>query len=84
MGFNKIIEKTDSELFGDHLRFLRTSKTDLSQSQVAKILIIDRSTYTYYELGKIQPDIRALKELAKLYNISIDALLDYESNEYIK
>ena len=76
--------KTESELFGAHLRFLRTSKTDFSQSQIAKILIIDRSTYTNYELGKIQPDIRTLKALAKLYNISVDTLLDYESNEYIQ
>ena len=83
MDFNNKTKKTDSELFGEHLRFLRTSKTNFSQFQVAKILIIDRSTYTNYELGKIEPDIRTLKALARLFNISIDALLVYESNEYI-
>lgn len=69
--------KTDSELLGERLRFLRTSKTNMSQSQIAKLLFLDRSTYTNYELGKIQPTIKIIKELAKIYEISIDTLLDY-------
>ncbi len=33
-------------------------------------------TYSSYEQGMVQPDIRALKELAKIYDIIIDSLLD--------
>ena len=73
--------KTDSEHLGERLRYLRTSKTNMSQSQIARLLYLDRSTYSNYELGRIQPTIRIIKELAKLYEISIDSLLDYESSD---
>lgn len=73
--------KTESELLGERLRFLRTSKTNMSQSQIARLLYLDRSTYSNYELGRIQPTINIIKELAKIYEISIDSLLDYEGNE---
>lgn len=77
-------KKAESELFGEHLRFLRTSKTEMSQLQIAKELNLDRSTYTKYELGVVQPDIFILKKLAKLFGISVDALIGFESNKYIQ
>lgn len=40
----------------ERLRELRI-KSGYTQSQIAKILNIDRSTYSYYEIGKTTPDI---------------------------
>lgn len=72
--------KLDSELLGERLRFLRTSKANMSQSQIAKLLNIERSTYSGYELGIFQPDIWTIKKIAKIYEVSINPLLDNERN----
>ena len=47
----------------------------LTQQSVATILGIDRSTYTYYEMGKTQPDLFTLTRLSKAFGVSVDALL---------
>jgi Predicted transcriptional regulators len=47
-----------------------------TQQQVADALNIDRSTYSYYELGKTTPDIHTLIALAKIFNITITDLLE--------
>ena len=39
------------------------------------MLGLDRSTYSYYETGKTEPNIRGLKTLARLYNLTIDDLV---------
>lgn len=46
-----------------------------TQKNVADVLNLDRSTYSYYETGKTEPNIRGLKILAKLYNLTIDDLV---------
>ncbi len=53
---------------------------ELTQKQIAEVLNIDRSTYSYYETGKSIPSVETLKKLAKIFNITIDTLLGYESN----
>jgi transcriptional regulator with XRE-family HTH domain len=53
----------------ERLRELR-GKCGYTQSQVAKLLNIDRSTYAYYETGKTRPDVSSLVMLAKIFNIS--------------
>lgn len=53
-----------------------------SQNQVADILHMDRSTYTYYESGKTTPDISTLRRLALLFRVPADAFLfpeDYDA-----
>jgi transcriptional regulator with XRE-family HTH domain len=65
----------------ERLRELRI-KSGYTQSQIAKILNVDRSTYSYYEIGKTTPDVSALITLAKIFNISISELLADESNPY--
>lgn len=62
----------------ERLRELRI-KSGYTQSQIAKILNIDRSTYSYYEIGKTMPDVSALIILARVFNISINELLADES-----
>jgi transcriptional regulator with XRE-family HTH domain len=62
----------------ERLRELRI-KSGYTQSQIAKILNIDRSTYSYYEIGKTMPDLSALMTLAKIFNISLGELLADET-----
>lgn len=65
----------------ERLRELRI-KSGYTQNQIAKILNIDRSTYSYYEIGKTMPDVSALMILAKVFNISINELLEDESRPH--
>jgi transcriptional regulator with XRE-family HTH domain len=62
----------------ERLRELRV-KCGYTQSQVAKLLSIDRSTYAYYETGKTRPDVTSLMMLSKIFNIPINELLADES-----
>lgn len=62
----------------ERLRELRV-KCGYTQSQVAKLLNIDRSTYAYYETGKTRPDVSSLLMLSKIFNIPINELLADES-----
>lgn len=46
-----------------------------TQQEVAEKIYMNRSAYTYYETGKVQPGIETLIRLADLYDISVDCLL---------
>lgn len=61
------------------LKQLRISK-NYSQTEVAQLLGIDRSTYTKYELGVSKP-VRSLEKIAALYNVSTDFILDNENKD---
>ena len=47
----------------------------LSQKQVADALNIDRSTYTKYETGDSEPNLKTLVKIAAIYNVSPVKLL---------
>ena len=47
----------------------------LTQSQVAEILGIDRSAYTYYETGKTSPSFANLLRLASVFKVDASWLL---------
>ena len=72
-----------SELLGAHLRFIRESRTDYTQTDVARMLYMDRSTYSKYELGKSEPSIDTLKKLCGILGVDATTLLNCEENEYI-
>ena len=40
---------------------------------------IDRSTYSYYELGKIVPDIKTILSLSKIFGVNYTEILEPES-----
>lgn len=67
---------------GEKLRELRETY-DLSQSQIAEALNIDRSTYSNYELNKTEPDLDKLVKLAHIYNIPKVLLLPDEDNDVL-
>ena len=42
-------------------------KNNFTQTQIAAALGIDRSTYSYYELGKTVPSVGMLSKIAKIF-----------------
>lgn len=56
------------------LRDLREDH-DLTQKDVAKYLGIQQTTYSKYELGKINIPLDLLINLANLYHVSVDYIL---------
>ena len=48
---------------------------NFTQQYVADYLQIDRSNYSKYELGKLEPNIEMLIALSKLYGVSIDYIV---------
>ena len=58
----------------EHLRALREDR-NLSQKDMAQVLNIHQTTYSDYELGRLNVPISALIELARFHNTSIDYLL---------
>lgn len=56
------------------LRDLREDK-DLSQKHIAEMLQIHQTTYSDYELDKLNVPADVLVKLAKFYNTSVDYIL---------
>ncbi len=69
------------ETIGEKLRLLRSRK-GLTQGAVASGIGVERSTYSYYELGKTLPDWNMIKKLANFFDVNYYALLE-EENKYI-
>jgi Predicted transcriptional regulators len=72
-------KKNEKNYLARTLRNLRVS-AGYTQQNVADILNLNRSTYTYYETGKTMPDIHTLKTLSKILNVSINVFLEEENN----
>lgn len=51
------------------------TRNDLTQQRLCNLLNINRTSYSYYETGKREPDITVLKKLANFYKTSIDSLV---------
>ncbi len=65
--------------FNENLKSIRREK-GLSQSELAKKLNLADTSISAYELSKNEPTIETLKNMSKLFNISIDELVgnDFE------
>lgn len=63
--------------FGNNLRKLRKEKTKYSQGQIAEMLGISRSTYTYYETGKTEPSYDSLRHICEILDVDYNTILDY-------
>ena len=64
------------------LRYLRVN-AGFTQQNMANVLRINRSTYTYYEMGKTTPDIQSLKILADVLKVDIDVFLEEGSTKVL-
>ena len=56
------------------IRDLREDR-DLSQKALAELLQVHQTTYSDYELGKVNIPVPALHKLADFYGVSTDYLL---------
>ena len=63
--------------FGNNLRVAR-EKQGITQQQVADLMGITKSTYCGYEIGKRQPDVFKIKQLAHIIHVAADTLLETE------
>jgi transcriptional regulator with XRE-family HTH domain len=64
----------DKKAIGQRLKAARNA-AGLTQQQVADKLSLVKATISSWEVGSNQPDLSYLKQLAKLYGVSADALL---------
>lgn len=62
------------EQLGKSLKYMRECH-NMSQSQLAGKLWLDRSSISGYEIGKRMPDILILWEMAEIMNVSLDELV---------
>ena len=60
---------------GQKLRFYRTAE-GYSQEAVARLLQVERSTYTYYERDRTLPNVYALFLLSKIFHVTMEKLVD--------
>ena len=61
-------------MYQNRLRDLREDK-DLNQKSLAELLKVHQTTYSDYELGRLNIPVSALHTLADYYGVSIDYLL---------
>ena len=59
---------------GESLKNIR-KKYKMTQGDVAKLLGISRSGYTYYETDTTVPSIETLKKLAAIYDTTVDDIV---------
>lgn len=58
--------------------FQARKKAGLSQEMVAEKLGVSRQTISKWETDETIPDIYQSKKLAKLYNLTLDELIDFD------
>lgn len=62
-------------MLGDKIRELRGR--DMTQRDLAKKLGISTSAVGMYEQNRREPDLETLKKIAKVFDISLDSLMEY-------
>ena len=61
-------------MYENRLRDLREDK-DLKQRDIAELLKVHQTTYSDYELGRLNIPVAAIHTLADFYGVSVDYLL---------
>lgn len=61
-------------MYNNRLRDLREDR-DLTRQQLAELLQVHQTTYSDYELGKLNIPVGVLHRLADYYHVSVDYLL---------
>lgn len=67
-------------MFADIIKKLRKD-AGLTQTQLAKRLDLQQTTVSCWETGKAKPTPEMLLQLAKLFDVSVDFLLDAPSSD---
>ena len=61
----------------------KRKKNNLSQEELAEKVGVARQTISKWEIGDTTPDINQVKIISKIFNISIDELVDNDINNVI-
>ena len=61
-------------MYENRLRDLREDR-DLKQREIAELLKVHQTTYSDYELGRLNIPVVAIHTLADFYEVSVDYLL---------
>lgn len=61
-------------MYENKIRDLREDR-DLTQKELARLLKIHQTTYSDYELGRLNVPVTVLHQLADFYGVSVDYLL---------
>lgn len=69
----------NQKIFTENIRALR-KKSNYRQSDVSRLLNIQRQTYCNYENASRTPPLEIVVALSKLYNVSVDYLICGESH----
>lgn len=64
---------------GEKILDLR-KKANLSQEELANLVEVTRQTISKWELGETSPDLKQAKKLAKIFNVTLDELVDNNTN----
>ena len=67
-------------MFKDNLISLRKAN-GLSQDELAEKIGVTRQTLSKYETGESLPDIERCKQLADIFGVSMDDLVNYEKTD---
>lgn len=57
--------------------------SNLSQEELAEKVGVSRQTISKWELGETSPDIKQAKELSKIFNVSLDELVNNDQKNII-
>ena len=63
---------------GEKIKYLR-EKSNLSQRQLSMLLNVEPATVSRYELNIRVPNIKIVKQLAMIFNVTTDYLIGIES-----
>ena len=58
-------------------------KSGLSQEELAEKIGVARQTISKWELGETSPDLKQSKELSKIFNVSLDELVDNDIKDVL-
>lgn len=61
--------------FGNYISFLR-EKAKLSQSELGKLLGVSNKAVSKWENGRAKPSLTVLKEMAQVFNVSMEQLIN--------
>lgn len=72
---NNKLDCTDNKIIGNRISELR-KENQVTQVQLAKMLGVSQQTISKYENGSREPDNATLLKLSKMFNVTIDYLLE--------
>lgn len=67
---------------GNNLKLLRTTR-NISQSDMAEVLGLTRSSYAQYELGNRMPDARILYEISRFFSFDMELLFEQNQSKFL-